>query len=108
MRSLADAIADQPEPADSRTGFTVLPREKRWLVDLLDRLTPRQQEVLLECCSGGSSIEIAERMQISQSTLQNHLHAMRLRLGVTGRDAMARMVSVHIIRGYRLAAGMST
>lgn len=75
--------------------------EMAWIADLLDELTPRQRDVLLECCSGGSSEAIAGRMGVSESTLQNHLHAIRLRLGVTGRDRLARMVGVRLIAGHR-------
>jgi DNA-binding CsgD family transcriptional regulator len=85
-------------------GFVVREAEMPWIADLLDELTPRQRQVLLECCSGGSTPEIALRMGVSESTLQNHLHAMRLRLGVTGRDRLARLVGVRLIAGHRTRA----
>jgi len=93
-----------PVPVDPIVGFAVQEREMLWIGDLLEELTPRQRDVLLECCRGGTSKQIAERMRISQSTLQNHLHAMSLRLGVAGRDSMARLVGVHLLRGYRRMA----
>lgn len=88
-------------PADPLLGFVVRPEEMEWIRGLLEELTPRQQQVLLECCNGGTSPEIAVRMGMSQSTLQNHLHAMRHKLGVTGRDGMARLVGVRLLEEYR-------
>ncbi len=88
-------------PHDSMVGFLVRPEEMGWIAGLFSELTPRQRDVLLECCSGGNGSEIAARMGMSQSTLQNHLHAMRHKLGVTGRDGMARLVSVRLLTGYR-------
>jgi len=87
--------------ADPLLGFVVRPEEMDWIRGLLEKLTPRQQQVLLECCNGGSGPEIAVRMGMSQSTLQNHLHAMRHKLGVTGRDGMARLVGVRLLEEYR-------
>ena len=96
----------EPEPPDMRPhdallGFVVRPEEMGWIEGLLSDLTPRQRDVLMECCSGGNGTEIAARMGMSQSTLQNHLHAMRHKLGVTGRDGMSRLVSVRLLRAYR-------
>jgi DNA-binding CsgD family transcriptional regulator len=88
-------------PADPVEGFRVRESEMPWIADLLERLTPRQQDVLFECCSGGSSPEIARRIGVSESTLQNHLHAMRLKLGLPGRDRISRLVAVRLINGYR-------
>jgi DNA-binding CsgD family transcriptional regulator len=59
----------------------------------------------MECCSGGTSVEIAARMRISQSTFQNHLHAMRTHLGVSGKDSIARLVGVRLLHGYRTWLG---
>ncbi|MFI4855360.1 MAG: helix-turn-helix transcriptional regulator [Phycisphaerales bacterium JB065] len=100
-RPLSRPREECPKPADPVEGFVVRESEMPWIADVLEELTPRQRDVLLECCSGGSSEEIARRMGVSESTLQNHLHAMRLRLGVTGRDRLARMVGVRLIAGHR-------
>lgn len=89
---------------DPLLGFVVWGEELGWIEEVLGDLTPRQRDVLMECCSGGSGPEIAKRMGMSQSTLQNHLHAMRHKLGVTGRDGMARLVGVRLLRAYRTRA----
>lgn len=99
-------LRDEPKAADPVLGFVVREDEMGWISGLLEELTPRQRDVLTECCSGGSSEEIASRMGISGSTLQNHLHAMGIRLGVTGRDSLARLVGVRLIRGYRTRSGI--
>lgn len=108
-RPLRREPAPQTTPADPLEGFVVRERELVWIEDVLAGLTPRQRDVLLECCSGGTSVEIAARMRISQSTFQNHLHAMRLHLGVSGKDSIARLVGARLLKGYRtwLAAGSS-
>lgn len=108
-RPLKREPVPQTTPADPLEGFVVRERELVWIEDVLEGLTPRQRDVLLECCSGGTSVEIAARMRISQSTFQNHLHAMRLHLGVSGKDSIARLVGARLLKGYRtwLAAGSS-
>ena len=88
-------------PKDPAEGFVVHGWELPWIAEIMDALTPRQRNVLLECCSGGTSIQIAQRLEISQSTLQNHLHAMSSRLGVSGKDSVARLVGVCLLGEYR-------
>ncbi len=107
-RPLVREPAPQRPPADPVEGFVVREGELPWIADVLEELTPRQRDVLLECCSGGTSVEIAARMRISQSTFQNHLHAMSARLGVSGKDSVARLVGVRLLSGYRTRMGPET
>lgn len=104
-RALPRDQSPRRKPADPVEGFVVRERELPWIAEVLEGLTPRQRDVLMECCSGGTSVEIAARMRISQSTFQNHLHAMRTHLGVSVKDSIARLVGVRLLNSYRTRLG---
>jgi DNA-binding NarL/FixJ family response regulator len=53
------------------------------------RLTKREREIATLAATGRSSKEIAERMYLSQRTVENHLHHVYVKLGVTDRAALA-------------------
>lgn len=58
---------------------------------LVERLTPREQEVLLLLCQGLSNDEIADRLVISIYTVKKHIGNIYGKLGVTHRaQAVAR------------------
>lgn len=51
----------------------------------VDRLTPREMEVLMELGKGGSNREIAARLYISEYTVKNHIHSILHKLEVANR-----------------------
>ena len=51
----------------------------------VDRLTPREMDVLIELGKGGSNREIAARLFISEYTVKNHIHSILHKLEVTNR-----------------------
>lgn len=51
----------------------------------LERLTPRELEVLIEVATGRSNAEIAERMFLSESTIKTHVGRILPRLGLRDR-----------------------
>ncbi len=53
--------------------------------DVWQRLTPRQREVCRVLVQGCSNAEIAAKLGISVSTVQNHLHSILRKLGVRRR-----------------------
>ena len=50
-----------------------------------DKLTEREQDVLLELIKGGTNREIASRLYISEFTVKNHLHNILEKLEVGNR-----------------------
>lgn len=51
----------------------------------LERLTPRELEVLIEVATGRSNAEIAERMFLSESTIKTHVGRILPKLGLRDR-----------------------
>ncbi len=51
----------------------------------VDRLTPREMDVLMELGKGGSNREIAARLYISEYTVKNHIHSILRKLEVANR-----------------------
>jgi DNA-binding NarL/FixJ family response regulator len=62
--------------------------EKPALVQALDGLTRRQNEVACAAVSGLSNKELAQRLGITEGTIKNHLHAIYERLQLDGRLAL--------------------
>ncbi len=57
--------------------------------DLLQVLTPREQEVLGLVAKGYSNVEIAERLYISKHTVKNHVSNIYRKLDVDDRTQIA-------------------
>jgi DNA-binding NarL/FixJ family response regulator len=56
---------------------------------IFDNLTPRQHEVLILLAEGLSNQEIANKLHITISTVESHLHAIFSRIGVESRTEAA-------------------
>lgn len=57
--------------------------------DLIQLLTPRQREVLVEMARGLSNREISQKLTISPSTAERHTTDIYQRLGVRNRTEAA-------------------
>jgi DNA-binding NarL/FixJ family response regulator len=55
-----------------------------------DSLTNREHEVLNEVAKGKRNREIAEDLGISEATVENHIHHVFEKLGVSNRTQAAR------------------
>jgi DNA-binding CsgD family transcriptional regulator len=54
-----------------------------------DPLTARERDIALLAASGLTSREIAERLNVSKRTVDNHLQRVYTKLGVAGRHELA-------------------
>lgn len=50
-----------------------------------DELSPREHEVLCLVASGKRNTDIARELRISEATVENHLHRIFVKLGVSNR-----------------------
>jgi DNA-binding NarL/FixJ family response regulator len=53
-------------------------------------LTPRQLQIARLAAAGLANKEITRRLYLSPRTVENNLHATYAKLGVAGRDGLAR------------------
>ena len=63
--------------------------------DLLDRLTPREREVLHLVVTGATSVEIAERIGVSFKTVDTHRTNINHKLGVRTTASLLRFAVAH-------------
>lgn len=85
---------DEGEPC-ARTGSAL--GERR-----LDRLTPRQLEVLRLLAQGKSNKQICRALNVAEGTIKNHLYALFRQIGVSNRTEaalwLARRISGESVR----------
>jgi len=63
----------------------------------LDRLTPREREVLRQIARGYSYKQVANRLSISVKTVETHVSAVLRKLQLSNRHELARWASDHRI-----------
>jgi DNA-binding NarL/FixJ family response regulator len=59
----------------------------------LDRLTPREREILAEVATGKSNAAIAAALIVSERAVEKHCHAIFTKLGLTEEPAVNRRVA---------------
>jgi RNA polymerase sigma factor (sigma-70 family) len=57
-------------------------------------LTPRERQILALVAEGKRNREIAQTLGISEATVENHLHRIFQKLGVSNRTEAARYASI--------------
>ncbi|MFD9466367.1 response regulator transcription factor, partial [Streptomyces sp. NPDC060027] len=55
-------------------------------------LTPREREIALLAANGTASKDIAEALQVSARTIDNHLQHIYQKLGITKRSELAQIL----------------
>ncbi len=61
----------------------------------LDRLTPREQEILRLTADGLTNVQLARLLWVSEQTIKFHLSNIYRKLGVTNRTEASRWAQVH-------------
>lgn len=70
-----------------------------WEDTPLDRLTPRERQVVLAVCRGLSHKEVGRELGLAPTTVSSHLYRAYAKLGVTSRSALARVVHGEALAG---------
>ena len=61
----------------------------------VDRLTPREREILRTLAAGASTVEVAEAFGISPLTVQSHVKNILAKLGVHSKVEAVRIAWLH-------------
>lgn len=64
------------------------------LPSLPTHLTPREREVAALTAAGHSTRDVADRLVVSPRTVENHLHRVYAKLGITGRTELAEALGI--------------
>ncbi|MHB1136647.1 MAG: LuxR C-terminal-related transcriptional regulator [Coriobacteriia bacterium] len=102
IRRVVTTVASGEAALDPRLSASVLARMRRLARQSDGRLsrdatpTDREHEVLSLLVAGHSNRQIAQTLQVSESTVKNHLHALYSKLGVESRG---QAISEAIRRG---------
>lgn len=66
-------------------------------IDVINKLTPREMDILCELQDGASNSDIARQLFLSENTIKHHIHNLLEKLGVENRrqaGAFARKIGV--------------
>lgn len=69
--------------------------------DVINKLTPREIEILCELQDGASNSDIAGQLYLSENTIKHHIHSLLEKLGVENRRqaaAFARKIGLNLKR----------
>lgn len=59
-----------------------------WTMGCWERLSPRQQQIAAHICRGESTRQIAQQLNISQTTVKSHVEVILRKFGVSSRVAL--------------------
>jgi len=79
LATLTEQQKDSPAKPDSR----------------LDRITPRERQIVQLLSAGASNKDIAKRLNVTERTVKAHLTAVFKKLGISGRLQLALFVLEH-------------
>ncbi|WP_284246045.1 response regulator transcription factor [Thalassotalea insulae] len=78
--------------------FEVLPYGELYKISVrvknqLDQLTNREKQVVDKICQGGTFKQVARQLELSPSTVSNHLYRIYLKLGINTRSELITLVN---------------
>lgn len=100
----ARALAATSEPPSEIAGFRLTEEESTYLRQSLLPLTPREREVVIAICAGGTNEVMADRLCIALPTLRTHLMRLNQKLGTRSKGDVVRFVASSVLDGYRSGA----
>ena len=63
----------------------------------LDRLTPRERDILAELATGRSNAAIAERLVLSERSVEKYINTLFAKLGLAGDGSLNRRVKAVLL-----------
>jgi len=71
-----------------------------WTLRNWDRLSPRQQQIAAHICRGDSTRQIAQQLNISQTTVKTHVEIILRKFGVSSRVALRVLLAPWDLTAY--------
>jgi DNA-binding NarL/FixJ family response regulator len=92
LRALKEVVLGR-SVVDTQIVDGLVVRQARRALSSLERLTPREREVLREIASGRTNGGIAETMSLSESAVEKHVNAIFAKLGLSADHQIHRRVA---------------
>lgn len=71
-----------------------------WTLRCWERLSPRQQQIAAHICRGDSTRQIAQQLNISQTTVKTHVEIILRKFGVNNRVALRALLAPWDLTAY--------
>ncbi|MCL4231301.1 MAG: hypothetical protein KJ053_06950 [Dehalococcoidia bacterium] len=65
------------------------------MIEGIERLSPREKQVLALVAAGLSNKGIARELDLSEATVKGYVHTLYLKLGIQSRARAARVWTLH-------------
>jgi DNA-binding NarL/FixJ family response regulator len=92
LRALREVVLGR-SVIDAQIVEGLVGRRARRAASSLERLTPREREVLREMASGRTNAGIAEALVLSESAVEKHVNAIFAKLGLSAEHQVHRRVA---------------
>ena len=92
LRALREVVLGR-SVIDAQIVEGLVVRRARRMASSLERLTPREHEVLREMASGRTNAGIAESLVLSESAVEKHVNAIFAKLGLSAEHQVHRRVA---------------
>jgi len=86
-------VMHRAELVEELLGYADLRGRREMLMQMMNRLTPRQREVSVLIAGGMTNEQIAQRLVLTSGTVANHVEAILRRLDVDSRTKIAALVA---------------
>jgi len=86
-------VMHRAELVQELVGYAELRGRREALMQLMNRLTPRQREVSILIAGGMTNEQIAQRLVLTAGTVANHVEAILRRLELDSRTKIAALVA---------------
>jgi len=86
-------VMHRAQLVEELVGYANLRGRRESLMQLMERLTPRQREVSILIAGGLTNEQIAQRLVLTPGTVANHVEAILQRLDVESRTKVAALVA---------------
>jgi DNA-binding NarL/FixJ family response regulator len=97
LASAIEAVAAGGSVIDPKIVEVLVAARDRAETSGLERLTPREREVLSEIAQGKSNLAIASSLDMSKRAVEKHIHSIFMKLGLAGEVDVSKRVKAALL-----------